>query len=101
MEDARPLLTGLVDAKTGRRRSLPLAEVDKEKRKLLQPFIDSSLLTFNTDERTGNESIELAHDLIITTWAPLNQWIVKDKEFLIWRQELDAKLESWKKSGET
>ena len=38
--------------------------------------------------------------MIITTWPPLNQWIVKDNEFLIWRQDLSGKLESWKNAGE-
>jgi flagellar basal body-associated protein FliL len=101
LDDARPLLTCLVDAKTGQRRSLLLTEIDKDKRKLLQPFIDSSLVTFDTDEKTGEERVELAHDLIVATWPQLNQWIAKDNEFLIWRQELSTKVEGWKRAGET
>jgi MinD-like ATPase involved in chromosome partitioning or flagellar assembly len=99
LEDARPLITCMVNAKTGKRQKLQLSEVDKDKRKVLQPFIDSSLLAIEADEKTGAESVGLAHDLIVTTWPQLQEWMIKDNDFVTWRQQLNAKLDTWENAG--
>jgi hypothetical protein len=49
------------------------------------------------DPATGDETIEIAHEALIRGWSDLKGWIDKDREFLLWRQQLRPFLEKWRR----
>lgn len=101
LKAARPLLTRLVNVNTESRQQLNLSEISTDKRAILKPFIDKGLLIADKDEKTGIETVQLAHDLLISSWPHLKEWISKDYRFLVWRQKLNAKLENWRFANES
>jgi len=57
---------------------------------------EARLVVMGRDETSGNETVEVAHEALIRGWSDLKQWIDKDREFLLWRQQLDRFLEKWR-----
>lgn len=92
---AMPVLTNLVNVLNDTRNTLRLSDIDKTKKNALKPFIDKGLLVVNTDGKSGEGTIELAHDILITNWPQLNDRIAKDNEFLAWKQQMNVKFELW------
>jgi hypothetical protein len=95
------LITRTVNVITETRQKLNLADIDPEKRVLLKPFIDKGLLVIGKEPKTDTETVELAHDVLITSWPQLKDWIAKDYRFLVWRQKLNSKIENWKFANRT
>ncbi|MDL9936891.1 hypothetical protein QSJ18_09080 [Gordonia sp. ABSL1-1] len=52
-------------------------------------FAQARLLTASTD------SVMLVHDVVLTAWPRLAEWIAADSGTHLWRQQLDADTESW------
>lgn len=98
---ARSLITRLVNVTTETRQKLNLADIDPDKRVLLKPFIDKGLLIIDKDPQNNTETVELAHDVLITSWPQLREWVSKDYKFLLWRQKLNGKIENWKFANRT
>ena len=99
LEAARPLITRLVNIENNTRQALNFDGIDNEKRMALKPFIDKGLLIIDRGKKAGFEKVELANDLLISSWPQLNEWISNDREFLLWRQQLDSKLDIWRSSN--
>lgn len=57
------------------------------------------ILTTDRDQSTQRQTVGLIHDALITQWAQLATWIKEQREFLVWRQRLAARIEEWEKSG--
>jgi hypothetical protein len=48
---------------------------------------------------TGGGTVELAHQSLIGHWPRLRRWLDADREFLVWRSEIDAARERWELGG--
>jgi tetratricopeptide (TPR) repeat protein len=74
---------------------LPLNELTAEQREVLQSFINERLLVTNRHDRTGGETIEVAHEALIRRWERLREALDSDREFLLWRRRLDFRRRDW------
>jgi len=100
---ARRVFTRLVHygegdaADTRQRRALPELLTQPDERdalhRLLQRLADKRLIT--TDEAQGVEFVEIIHDALLKEWPRLEQWSADQREFLLWRQRLEAYLRTW------
>jgi len=52
-----------------------------------------------TGEKDGKASAEVAHEILLKTWPTLKRWLEDEREFLIWRGELDARQKEYEKAG--
>lgn len=78
---------------------LPLHELTAEQRDLLQSFINERLLVTKRHDRTGEETIEVAHEALIRRWEKLREALESDREFLVWRRRLNARRNLWEQKG--
>ncbi|MGC9538457.1 trypsin-like peptidase domain-containing protein [Streptomyces sp. UG1] len=46
------------------------------------------------------ETVELAHEALITGWPKLASWVTEDHEFLAWRETVRLDLDRWRGEGE-
>jgi len=60
--------------------------------------VPNRLLVISSDN-SANETIELAHEALIHYWERLKNWLDHDRDFLIWRQQLETYLTVWEDSG--
>ena len=77
---------------------LCVAEPDREKvRALVRHLSDEKqrLLVASREERSGREHVEIIHEALLREWRDLKDWLLDDRKFLFWRQELDKKLLPW------
>jgi hypothetical protein len=74
---------------------LPLNELTAEQSDVLQSFISERLLVTNRHDRTGEETIEVAHEALIRRWEKLREALDSDREFLVWRRRLDFRRREW------
>lgn len=80
------------------RQTVRISELSEEAQAVMRIFADSHarLIVAGRDSATGDETIEIAHEALISGWSDLKQWIDKDREFLLWRQQLRPFLEKWR-----
>ncbi len=101
---ARPVLNNLVlVAPEGKgqdaRRRAPLSEFDEPSRRVITTLTEAKLLTVARDETLGEDVVEIAQDATLRHWDQLKIWLDKDREFLLWRQQLRAGMSSWEKGA--
>lgn len=53
-----------------------------------------------TGHRDGKATAEVAHEILLKTWQTLRRWLEEEREFLVWRGELDARRADYEKAGE-
>ena len=108
---ARRLLPRLVRVPIGSeaptRRVVPHAELDGGEWRVAQLLAAARLLVINTrvdidrQDAAGSvaESVELAHEVLITAWPELAQKVIADNAFLTWRESLRHDTDRWEKAG--
>jgi formylglycine-generating enzyme required for sulfatase activity/transcriptional regulator with XRE-family HTH domain len=103
---ARRLVTRLVRVGEGvgaeTRRRLPTTEVARSaaEREVLEALVGARLVCKDFDESLQAETVELAHEAVIGHWARLQEWLVVDRQFLLWQQRLERTVKEWKGSDE-
>ncbi|GHH89841.1 nSTAND1 domain-containing NTPase [Streptomyces capillispiralis] len=105
--DARRLLAGLVRVVPGSgapalRRVLTRAEAGEQRWRLAVLFAgkDERLLVLHGGAGVP-ESVELAHEALITVWPTLAEVVREDRDFLAARAELQHDRERWENAGRT
>lgn len=63
---------------------------DDQLYKAIQYVINSNLI-----ENHANQ-IRLAHDCLFESWLILKEWITQSKEYLLWRETIEAQCQQWK-----
>jgi WD40 repeat protein/MinD-like ATPase involved in chromosome partitioning or flagellar assembly len=97
---ARRLWTRLVRV-PGRGERVDLAKVRVPVRDLeglaeqVEKFKAEALLVRAKDPETKQETVEAVSDDLVRGWKQLRDWINADREFLIWRQQLQASMVRW------
>jgi hypothetical protein len=51
-----------------------------------------------TGEKDGIATAEVAHEILLTTWPALKRWLEEEREFLIWRGEIEPLREQYAKA---
>ena len=103
-EIARRLFSRLVrvaepdEASEDTRQRLNLAGADEMTMDVLQALAraDVRLLVTSSDEKSGGQTIEIAHEALIRNWQRLRDWVSEDREFLLWRRRLGERVQEWK-----
>jgi WD40 repeat protein len=65
-------------------------------RDVLGELVTARLVVTRRDEATGRVVVELVHDALLSEWALLHEWLRDDRDFLSWRQELEARVRAWR-----
>jgi Sulfatase-modifying factor enzyme 1 len=52
-----------------------------------------------TGERDGRATGEVAHEILLKTWPTLKRWLEDEREFLVWRGELDVRRKEYDEAG--
>jgi WD40 repeat protein len=107
---ARRLLTRLVRVPIGSeapaRRVVPRADLGNDQWRVAQRLAAARLLAISATidvDREGapglrNESVELAHEVLITAWPELAERVADDNDFLTWHESLQHDVDRWVKS---
>lgn len=77
------------------RRRVTFAEVGEAAMPIVRELADARLTVTGRDEVTGEQTVELAHETLIHNWTRLRGWLDADREFLLWRQRLQARIKEW------
>jgi hypothetical protein len=77
------------------------ADVGEDAWQIAQVFAqpDTRLLVVTREAATGYEIVEVSHEALIRGWQRLRQWIKTNRDFLLWRQELQYEIAKWERSG--
>src|SRR5262249_5819462 len=52
-----------------------------------------------TGEKDGKSTAEVAHEILLRSWPTLQRWLEDERDFLIWRGELDARRKDYEQAG--
>lgn len=66
---------------------------------LLKKLADSRLVVTDIDPKTGEETVEIIHEVLFQEWRKLQQWISENRNKLIQRKKVESIAEDWKSSG--
>src|SRR5262249_15154573 len=53
-----------------------------------------------TGEKDSKATAEVAHEVLLKAWPTLTRWLEDERDFLVWRGELDARRKDYEKAGE-
>ncbi|MER7477931.1 trypsin-like peptidase domain-containing protein [Streptomyces sp. NPDC126510] len=101
-EAARRLFTQLIrvplESAGVTRRMVTRAELDEAEWWVAQQLATTRLLVTGRDAE-GTETVELAHEALISSWDRLAEWAAEDRSFLVWRESLRHDRSRWDEGG--
>ena len=74
------------------RRRAAFAELPIESLDLVIKMANERLLVTNRSAGGPEQTVEVAHEALISSWGTLRGWVNEDREFLLWRERLGALL---------
>jgi WD40 repeat protein/DNA-binding SARP family transcriptional activator len=80
------------------RRPASLAGLDPDASNSIEAFGASRLLLFDADPRTGDATVEIAHEALITEWGLLRDWIDAARDDIRTHHRLSARAAEWDES---
>jgi tetratricopeptide (TPR) repeat protein len=83
------------------RRRAAFTELPPEGVELVVKLANERLLVTNQSAGGLEQTVEVAHEALISHWSTLRAWINEDREFLLWRQRLDMLLTEWERAEES
>ncbi|MEV7831658.1 serine protease [Streptomyces subrutilus] len=99
---ARRLFTQLIRVPLGSpaatRRMALRVDLDQEQWRVAQQLAATRLLVTGRSAE-GVETVELAHEALISGWDKLAQWTAEDRSFLEWREALRHDMDRWERAG--
>ncbi|MFE9116158.1 trypsin-like peptidase domain-containing protein [Streptomyces sp. NPDC007172] len=101
---ARRLFTQLIRIPAGTsaatRRMASRADLGEDEWRIAQQLATTRLLvTALSAEST--QTVELAHEALITGWDKLADWVAQDRAFLVWRESLRHDRDRWERAART
>src|SRR6202035_5267765 len=90
-------------AESGRdtRRRVALTELPSEGADLVAKLANERLLVTNQSASGLEQTVEVAHEALISNWSTLRAWVNEDREFLLWRVRLGTLLTEWERAQES
>ncbi|GAA4635488.1 hypothetical protein GCM10023196_081180 [Actinoallomurus vinaceus] len=102
--DAKRLFTRLIGlpigSTTATRRTALRSEMSAEEWDIARRLAATRLLVTDRDGE-GVETVELAHEALISGWDRLGAWVADDRSFLAWRESLRHDVDRWNGAGRT
>jgi hypothetical protein len=83
------------------RRRAAFSELPPEGKELVGKLTDERLLVTNQSASGLEQTVEVAHEALISNWSTLRAWINEDREFLLWRHRLSTLLKEWELAKES
>ena len=106
------------------RRRIKLSELDETARRVARRLADKRLLITSggmsainmsvvsaagtTDpaavansDAVDETTVEVAHEELLRRWGHLKGWVNEDRKFLLWRTNLELKVDEWRRDGDT
>jgi hypothetical protein len=83
------------------RRRAAFTELPPEGAELVVKLANERLLVTNQSASGLEQTVEVAHEALISNWGTLRAWVNEDREFLLWRARLDAWLQGWERAEES
>jgi hypothetical protein len=72
-----------------------LSEPETLAKSVANRLANARLLVTGAEASTGTLSVEVAHEALIRNWKRLRGWLGEDREFLLWRQRMQAQVGDW------
>ena len=76
------------------RRPVALDHLPAVQRRLVPTLADGRLLVVSRSS-AGLDIVEIAHQALVEHWPRLRTWLVRDREFLAWREQVASQRERW------
>jgi tetratricopeptide (TPR) repeat protein len=83
------------------RRRAAITELPSEGVELVVKLANERLLVTNKSVSGTEQTVEVAHEALISNWSTLRNWINEDREFLLWRDRLGTLLTEWERAQES
>ena len=83
------------------RRRAAFSELPPEGKELVGKLTDERLLVTNKSPVGPEQTVEVAHEALISNWSTLRAWVNEDREFLLWRDRLGPLLAEWERAQES
>ncbi|MFN6565538.1 MAG: hypothetical protein RMY28_037850 [Nostoc sp. ChiSLP01] len=99
-EKVRHIFIQLVQPSEGRedtRRLATKAELGETNWELVTKLADARLVV-TSDNASGEQTVEVVHEVLIQNWEKLRQWMKTDREFRAWQQQLRVLKHQWQKN---
>ncbi|MQS36218.1 nSTAND1 domain-containing NTPase [Streptomyces katsurahamanus] len=103
---ARALLVQLVhpaDERAPTRRTVARSELPPDQWRIAQRLMSTRLVVPGEEFRPGGgppeETVELAHETLLTQWRRLREFVEADHEFRSWQESLRRKIVRWEARG--
>jgi hypothetical protein len=81
------------------RRAAPRSEFSEAEWRLVSELADYPHRLLVTATPEGGETYaEIAHEAIFRRWSRLREWLAAEREFLIWKSELEAARRRWEQA---
>lgn len=79
------------------RRVANRSEIGDDSWKLVIALANARLVVTGNAKETGEqqETVEIVHEALLTSWQRLKEWIEAEREFRIWQERLRATLRQW------
>ena len=65
----------------------------------LEAEMADARLVMTDQDPTGQETVEIVHEALISGWDRLQAWLNEDRAFRIWHERLRAALDQWEASS--
>ena len=85
--------TGATRRRATRRELLALAASRDDSEAVLERLVNTRLVVVRPGGGDAEEQVEVAHEALISGWKRLVRWLDVDREFLLWRKRLQARME--------
>jgi hypothetical protein len=83
------------------RRRAAFTELPPEGADLVVKLANERLLVTNQSASGLEQTVEVAHEALISNWSTLRAWVNEDREFLLWCVRLGALLTEWERAQES
>jgi tetratricopeptide (TPR) repeat protein len=87
------------------RRRATFSELPPEGTELVFKLANERLLVTNkVTDKAGSgpeQTVEVAHEALISNWGTLRGWVNEDREFLLWRDRLGPLVAEWERAQES
>ena len=92
-------LVSPADSGEDTRRRAAFTELPPEGVELVVKLANERLLVTNKSARGTEQTVEVAHEALISNWVTLRAWVNEDREFLLWRKRVDGLRREWEGVG--
>jgi hypothetical protein len=83
------------------RRRAAFTELPPEGVELVVKLAKERLLVTNKSASGPEQTVEVAHEALISNWGTLRAWVNEDREFLLWRDRLGPLVTEWGRAQES